>query len=169
MGKAKVSYVPVDNATPKSVRANKVDKLHGFQEIKCHIIFDVKIDLTWKARFVASGHMTKAPNLLTYSSVISREIVKIAFLLAALNDLDVMSCDIGNVYLNALCREKVWFTAGAKCGPKLQGCVCKLVQALYGLKSSGAAWCVMFSAFIINGMQFTQTKVDANVYMHKNF
>ncbi len=30
MGKTKVSYVPVDNATPESVRANKVDKLRGF-------------------------------------------------------------------------------------------------------------------------------------------
>jgi hypothetical protein len=169
MGKAKVSYVPVDNATPKSIRANKVDKIHGFQEIKCHIIFDVKINFTRKARFVAGGHMTKAPNLLTYSSIVSRESVKIAFLVAALKDLDVMSCDIGNAYLNALCRERIWFTAGAKCGPELQGCVCKLVRALIGLKSSGAAWDAMFSAFIINDMQFTPTRADADVYMRKNF
>jgi hypothetical protein len=131
MGKAKVSYVPVDNATPKSMRANKVDELCGFQEIKCHIIFDVKIDFTRKARFVAGGHMTEAPNLLTYSSIVSRESVKIAFLVAALNNLDVMSCDIGNAYLNAPCRERIWFTAEAECGPELQGCVCKLVRALY--------------------------------------
>jgi hypothetical protein len=159
----------VDNATPKSVRANKVDELHGFQEIKCHNIFDVKIDFTWKARFVAGGHMTEAPNLLTYSSIVLRESVKIAFLVAALNNLDVMSCDIGNAYLNAPCRERIRFTVGAKCGPKLQGCICKLVRALYGLKSSGVAWCAMFSAFIVNGMQLIPTRADADVYMHKNF
>ncbi len=72
--------------------------------------------------------MTKAPNSLTYSSVVSRESVKIAFLIAALNDLDIMTCDIGNAYLNANYREKIWFVAGRECGPELQGKPpCKLV------------------------------------------
>ena len=168
MGKAKVSYIPMDGVTPEDVRANKVDQLRGFQEIKCHIIFDIKMDFTRKARFVAGGHMTEAPNSLTYSSVVSRESVKIAFLVAALNDLDIMSCDIGNAYLNAPCREKIWFVAGAECGPELHGSVCKLVRALYGLKSSGAAWRAMFSAFITNCMGFTPTRADADVYIRKN-
>ncbi len=168
MSKAKVAYVPIDGVSPEDVRSNKVDQLRGFQEIKCHIIFDVKMDFTRKARFVAGGHTTEPPNSLTYSSVVSRESVKIAFLIAALNDLDIMSCDIGNAYLNAKCREKIWFVAGAECGPDIQGCVCKLVRALYGLKSSGAAWRAMFSQFIVNVMSFTPTRADADVYMRKN-
>ena len=84
--------------------------------------------------------MTEAPNSLTYSSVVSRESVKIAFLIPALNDLNIMTCDIGNAYLNANCREKIWFVTGPECGLELQGRPCKLVGALYGLKSSGAAW-----------------------------
>ena len=169
MGKAKIAYVHMEGVTPEDVRANKVDQLRGFQEIKCHIVFDVKMDFTRKARFVAGGHTTETPNSLTYSSVVSRESVKIAFHIAALNDLDLMSCDIGNAYLNAKCREKIWFVAGAECGPDLQGCVCKLVRALYGLKSSGAAWRAMFSEFIINTMGFKSTRADADVYMRKNF
>ena len=45
----------------------------GFQEIKCHMIFDVKIGENFcrKARLVAGGHTTDAPATLTYSSVIS--------------------------------------------------------------------------------------------------
>ena len=168
MSKAKVAYIPIEGATPEEVRANKVDQLRGFQEIKCRIIFDVKMDFTRKARFVAGGHMTETPNSLTYSSVVSRESVKIAFLIAALNDLDLMSCDIGNAYLNAKCRERIWFVAGAECGPDLQGCVCKLVRALYGLKSSGAAWRAMFSEFIVNIMGFKPTRADADVYMRRN-
>ena len=127
------------------------------------------MDFTRKARFVAGGHMTEAPNSLTYSSVVSRECVKIAFLLAALNDLDLMACNIGNAYLNAKYRERIWFVAGPECGPDLQGSVCKLVRALYGLKSSGAAWRAMFAEFIINVMGFTPTKADADVYMRKNY
>jgi hypothetical protein len=169
MSKAKVSYVPIDGVTPEDVRSNKVDQLRGFQEIKCHIIFDVKMDFTRKARFVAGGHMTEAPNSLTYSSVVSRESVKIAFLIAALNDLDIMTCDIGNAYLNAPCRENIWFVAGAECGPELHGMVCKLVRALYGLKSSGAAWRAMFAAFVMNVLDFKPTRADPDVYMRKNF
>jgi len=125
------------------------------------------MDFTRKARFVAGGHMTETPSSLTYSSVVSRESVKIAFLLAALNDLDVMACDIGNACLNAPCREKIWFVAGPECG-KYSGMVCKLTRALYGLKSSGAAWRAMFSTFIKTGLGFTPTRVDPDVYIRKN-
>ena len=44
-----------------------------YQHIDCHMIFDVKMDFTQKARFVAGGHMTEALALLTYSSMVSRE------------------------------------------------------------------------------------------------
>ena len=169
MRKAKVSYNAIQDATPQDVRSNKCDALRGHQEIKCHIIFDVKMDFTCKARFVAGGHMTEAPSSITYSSVVSRESVKIAFLVAALNDLDIMSCDIGNAYLNAPCREKIWFVAGKECGPDLEGKPCKLVRALYGLKSSGAAWRAMFSHFIINTLGFLPTRIDPDVYYRKNY
>ena len=168
MTKAKVAYAVVDGVTPEMVRSNQVPQLRGFQEIKCHIIFDVKMDFTRKARFVAGGHLTEAPNSLTYSSVVSRDSVKIAFLIAALNDLDVMTCDIGNAYLNAKCRENIWFVAGPECGD-IQGTPCKLVRALYGLKSSGAAWRAMFSAFIVDHLGFRPTRADPDVYMRKNF
>ena len=43
----------------------------GYQEINCHWIFDVKMTLERKARFVAGGHMTEPPASATYSSVVS--------------------------------------------------------------------------------------------------
>eukprot|EP00804_Cyclotella_cryptica_P019581 CCRYP_014330-RA/>CCRYP_014330-RA protein AED:0.31 eAED:0.31 QI:0/0/0/1/0/0/3/0/417 len=60
------------------------------QFIRCHMIFDVKMeDFRRKARLVAGGHVTKAPATLTYASVVSRETVRIALLIAALNDIDI--------------------------------------------------------------------------------
>jgi len=55
------------------------------------MIFDIKMDgdFTWKARFVAGGHTTEAPASMTYSSMVSRESVRIAFLIAALNHLEI--------------------------------------------------------------------------------
>ena len=32
--------------------------LPGYQEIKCHLVFDIKMNFTRKARFVAGSHMT---------------------------------------------------------------------------------------------------------------
>jgi hypothetical protein len=71
-----------------------------YQEIRCHMIFDVKMeDFRRKAQFVAGGHTTDAPRVMTYASVVSRESVRIALTLMALNDLDVMMGGIENAYL----------------------------------------------------------------------
>ncbi|KAL7476515.1 hypothetical protein ACHAW6_002376 [Cyclotella cf. meneghiniana] len=44
------------------------------QYMKCHIIFDVKLeDFCRKAWLVAGGHITKAPETLSYARVGSRE------------------------------------------------------------------------------------------------
>ena len=62
----------------------------GYQEIKCRIIFDVKLGENFrrKARLVGGAHTTVTPASITYSSVVSRDSVRIAPTVAALNDLD---------------------------------------------------------------------------------
>ena len=49
------------------------------------------------------------PKESTYSSIVSRDGVCIFFLLAALNDLDGLSCDDMKACVNAKTREKQWF------------------------------------------------------------
>ena len=69
----------------------------GYQVIRCHPIFDMKsTTLTRKVRFVAGGHTMDNPAAMTHASVVSRESVRIALLLAALNDLDVLTADVQN-------------------------------------------------------------------------
>ena len=76
--------------------------------MKCHMIFDVKMeDFRRKARLVAGGHMTKAPATLTYASVVSRETVRIALTVAALNDIDVWAADVLNAYITMPCHKKI--------------------------------------------------------------
>ncbi|KAL7475736.1 hypothetical protein ACHAW6_001644 [Cyclotella cf. meneghiniana] len=59
------------------------------QYMKCHMIFDVKIeDFCCRALLVARGHMTKAPATLTYASIVSQETVQIALFVAALNNVE---------------------------------------------------------------------------------
>ena len=80
-----------------------------------HMIFDVKMDFTRKARFVAGGHTTETSTALTYSSVCSRDSVRLVLLMAALNDVPLSAADIGNAYLNVTCREKIYTVAGGQC------------------------------------------------------
>ena len=74
------------------------------------------MDFTRKDRFVAGRHTMEAPASITYCSVVSRESVWLAFTIAALNVVDVMSCDLENAYLNLMCREMLWFEGGTECG-----------------------------------------------------
>ena len=133
------------------------------KEIKCHMIFDIKSDtLQRKARMVAGGHMTEPSRDSTYSSVVSRDSVRLFFLIAALNDMDVLACDIQNAYLNAPTKEKVWFRGGKEMGPD-QGKVIVIVRALYGLKSSGARFRDHL-AQTLRDAGFTGCKADPDVW-----
>ena len=137
----------------------------GFKKITCHLIFDVKFDLTRKAGYVGGGHLTQVSPSLSYSNVVSRESVRIMFLVAALNDLDIKMCDIGNAYLNAETRERLCFTAGQEWGSRA-GYEVIIVRALYGLKTSGAEWKKTFSGYIKNTLGYsTCIGADDNVYL----
>ena len=115
--------------------------LIGYQEIMCHMVFHIKLTENFrrKARFVADGRKTKTPVLVTYSMVVSKDLVGIIFLLAALNDLDLKEADIKNAFLTAPSKEKVWVRAGPEFG-HLEGRVFIVKKALYGLKAAGASF-----------------------------
>jgi hypothetical protein len=153
-----------NNAVAFQFLEEREDVPVGSQWIPFHMIFDVKCDFTRKARFVAGGHLTDAPAQLTYSSVVTWESIHIGFLIAALNGLDILSADVGNAYLQAPTREKVHTTAGPKFGPSNIGRTVIVVRAMYGLKSSGAAWHTKFSE-TLRSMNFKPSYADPDVWM----
>ena len=85
---------------------DKEDIPPGYQFVNCHMIFDIKMGEGFrrKALMVAVGHMTEAPSSFTYSSIVSRDSVRIALTISALNGLKVLACDIQNALLTAKCR-----------------------------------------------------------------
>ena len=94
----------------------------GYAKIRCHMVFDVKIgDLTRKARFCANGNETDPPKESTFSTVVSRDSVRLFFLSAALNGLDILPADIQNAYLSAPVKEKLYTIAGKEFGPLMEG------------------------------------------------
>ena len=78
----------------------------GYQEIKFHMISDINLGENFrrKARLVGGGHKTATLASITYSSVVSSDSVKIALIIAALNNMDILARDIQISYLNAKCR-----------------------------------------------------------------
>jgi hypothetical protein len=76
---------------------------------------------------------------MTYATVVSRESVRIALTLAALNGLDGTMGDIENAYLTAPITDKVWTVLGPEFGEDA-GKRALIVRALYGLKSADAAF-----------------------------
>ena len=107
--------------------------------------------------------MTKPPASTTYSSFVARDSVRLGFMLAALHDVDILAADVGNAYLNAPCREKVYCIAGPEFGSD-EGRTAIIIRALYGLKSSRAA-CRAHLAQSMNDIGFTPSKGDPDVWM----
>jgi len=139
MRNVRIAFEKIDDVTEAEMRTGKIRP--GYSYCSTHMVFDIKMDgsFTRKARLVADGHKTRSPTSITYSSVVSWDSVRIALTIASLNSLHVSACDIGNAYVNATCREKLWTVAGPEFGSD-KGSVMTIARALYGLKSSGAAW-----------------------------
>ena len=83
--------------------------------------------------------MTESLATITYTSVVSREIGRIALMIAALNDIEVKLGNILNAYVLVPVTEKVLTTLGPEFGNDSRKTVV-IVIALYGLKSAGAAF-----------------------------
>ena len=100
------------------------------------MVFNVKMeDFKCKARLVVGGHMIMALATNMYASIVSRETVRIALMIAALNDHEVKLGDILHANVQVLVIEKVWTTLGPEFG-KDNRKTAVIVRALYGLISA---------------------------------
>src|SRR5210317_1293619 len=67
----------------------------GYIRISYHFVHDVKFDLRRKARLVMGGHRTPdVPDVEVYSRVVSIETIRVAFVLAASNNIQVCGADL---------------------------------------------------------------------------
>jgi len=136
----------------------------GYTKSSGHLIFDVRMTLERKARWVKDGHKTPEPDWSTYAGVVSRESIRIALTYAALNDLPVCGADIQNAYLQAPSSEKHYVICGPEFGLENVGRIAIIVRALYGGKSAGADyWRHVRKA--MDELKFTSCPADPDVWM----
>ena len=135
----------------------------GYKKITLHFVYAVKHDGRHKSRIVAGGHLTDAPVESVYSGVVSLRGVRFTVFLAELNDLKVYQTDVGNAYLEAFTKEKVYVIAGPEFA-EIQGHVLIISRALYGLKSSGLRWYERF-ADVLRDMGFSPCPAEPEIWM----
>ena len=98
---------------------------------------------------------------ITYSSVVSRDSVRLVFTIMELNGVAVMSCDLDNAYLNTMCCKKIWFEDGNECGED-KGKVLIVARVFYGLHSVGLSWHAAGTQ-VFKDLDFVSTLADPDV------
>ena len=136
----------------------------GYKEIPYHLVFDAKFDGRRKARLVAGGH--RAPDITreeAYSGVVSMETIRVAFVLDALNNLDVCAADISTAFLHGKTKEKVFVRAGKEFDIH-HGKRMLIDKGLYGLQSSAARFHDKLASSL-RKMNFKPCKADYDLWI----
>ena len=110
---------------------------NGWKKVTRHLVWDVKMDLTRKARWVLNGCKMPDPVGSTFTRVVSRESMRIAFTYAVLNRLDILAADIRNAHLQAPSSQRNYIICGPEFGIDNVGHVALIHRVLYGRKSVG--------------------------------
>lgn len=137
----------------------------GYTKSSGHIIFDVKMNFTRKARFLKDGHLTKDIDGSNYAGIVSCDTVRIAFTYAALNGLDVCASDIRNAYIQAKSSEKHYIVCSPEFGEN-QGRRAIIVQSLYGGKCAGRDYWLHLRD-CMDYLGFFPCKADSDLWLRK--
>ena len=159
----KMELVQLDDYNTFNKLGKSVKPPDGYQRIRVHFVYAVKHDLRHKARLVAGGHLTEPPKDSVYSGVVSLRSMRLALLIGEINGLTPMVGDIGNAYLEAYTKEKVYFVAGKEFG-EFEGFVMIIIKALYGLRTSGARFHERL-ADTLRDMGFSQSYADPDLWL----
>ena len=111
-----------------------------YQYVPMHLVFDVKFDGRHKSRYVVNGNVTRDMNPEdVYAPVISLDFIRILFLIAVMNNLDVRMVDISCAFLQSKTKEKLYTRAGIEWGEEIAGRVLILAKSVYGTKTAAQA------------------------------
>ena len=142
---------------------HKIDtKIYQFTPLR--MIFDVKSeDLRRKARMVAGGHVVDATMFESYASVVHTRSIRLLMTVAVNHNIPFVTGDIGNAFVQAKTKEKIYSIAGKEFGQK-QGCILILQKALYGLATSARAWNLELGD-TIRSLGFKPTRADPDLWI----
>jgi hypothetical protein len=134
-----------------------------YKRLPYHGVFNVKFDLCRKAWLVAGSNFMDPPKEDVYSGVVSMDTIRLGFMLAKMNDLQICAADIGNAFLYGKPSEKWYIVAGPEFG-EFQGQKLIIHKGLYGLCTSAARFHEHLAAKLCR-MGYKPLRADADLYM----
>ena len=80
MANVRISFKRIDNVTPDEIK--KIEVRYVYENVDIHMIYDINIygKFTRSSILVADDHKTAPPLLIKYSSIVSKERIRIEFL-----------------------------------------------------------------------------------------
>ena len=137
-----------------------------FSHQKCnlHMIFDVKQCRRFKAQLVAGGHQVDPGNLSTRATVMKGVSIRLLDVIAHHCGLKTLCGDVGNAFIDAHTKEKVWAVTGPKFRDR-EGCVTSIKKALCGSTTSTERWRACFADHL-QKMGFEPTCHNRDVWPH---
>ena len=135
----------------------------GFQYVRLNLVYDVKADSTYKARLVCDGSRVDPKGLSTRATVVKGVSVRLLDLIADSQNLSVLTGDIGNAFIQAHTKEKIFTRCGSEFG-SMEGSIAIIVRALYGLTTSAERFRTMLADFL-RTLGFTPSRFDRDVWM----
>ena len=129
-----------------------------------HLRWYVKMEFTRKKIWVLDGHKTPDPIGSTYAGVVYREIMRIDFTYAALNEIEVYAAEIRSAYLQDPFSQKDDIVCGVEFGIENMGKYDLFWRALYGGKSAKKEFQNHLRSCMRN-LDFASCTADLDVWM----
>ncbi len=116
---------------------------------------------------MAGGNETELDPQDVFSGVVNLDTIRLGFFLANMFQLLTCAADIGNAFLYAKTKEKMYVIAGPEFGKELAGKPMIIDKGLYGLRSSALRFHEHLAA-TLKSLGFHQTKADGDFWMKEN-
>ena len=117
-----------------------------YQYCRLQMIYDIKPDLTFKARLVCDGSQVDPRNLSTRAAVLKTVSVRLLYLIADEQGLEVLGGDIVNAFIQENNKEKIYTRVSTEFGNRA-GCITLIIRAIYGLTTSTDRFRTFFADF----------------------
>ena len=134
-----------------------------YQYCRLHLVYDIKNDLTYKARLVCNGSQVDPRGLSTRATVVKSISVRLLDLIADALGLQVLCGDIGNAFIQAMTKEKIYTRVGPEFGNRAYS-MALITRALYGLTTSAERFRTLLADYL-RSLGFTPSRYDRDVWM----
>ncbi len=134
-----------------------------YQYCRLHLVYDIKNDLTYKARLVCNGSQVDPRGLSTRATVVKSISVRLLDLIADALGLQVLCGDIGNAFIQAMTKEKIYTRVGPEFGNRAYS-MALITRALYGLTTSAERFRTLLADYL-RSLGFNPSRYDRDVWM----